>query len=55
MADEPIRIVTAETRIYLPGGSHGFRPGDKVPLPDSVAAALEAAGHLTPAPDDPVP
>jgi hypothetical protein len=51
------RNVTAETRIYLPGGSHGFQPGDTVPLPASVEAALLAAGHLTapaavtPAPD----
>lgn len=50
MALTPPRHVTAETRIYLPDGSHGFRPGQTVPLPEAVAQALEAAGHLTPAP-----
>ncbi len=41
-----ISNVTAKTRIYLPGGSHGFRPGDTVPLPASVQAEMIAAGHL---------
>lgn len=57
MAD-PVSNVTAKTRIYLPGGSHGFRPGDTVPLPASVQAELIAAGHLDapkapPAPGEP--
>lgn len=43
---DPVRHVTAKTRIYLPGGSHGFRPGETVPLPESVIADLTAAGHL---------
>ena len=43
---ELVSTVTAKTRIYLPGGSHGSRPGDTVPLPASVQAELIAAGHL---------
>lgn len=50
---DPIRHVTAKTRIYLPGGSHGFRPGETVPLAASVEAELIKAGHLDapPAPE----
>lgn len=51
--------MTAQTKIYLPGGTHPFRPGDTVLLPESVAAELVAAGHLdappVPAATDPGP
>lgn len=43
---DPVRHVTAKTRIYLPGGNHGFRPGETVPLPQSVIDTLVKAGHL---------
>jgi hypothetical protein len=57
--DEATRTVTAQTKIYLSGGSHPFRPGDSLPLPASVAAELVAAGHLdapaAPAASEPAP
>ena len=40
------RIVSSTSRIYIGGHAAPFRPGDTLPLPEAVAAELEAAGHL---------
>ena len=49
------RIVADGSRVYIGGHAAPFRPGDVLPLPDGVAAELEAAGHLRKAEPAPMP
>ena len=41
------RLVQAASLIYLPGGSHPFRPGDVLPLSAETIADLQPGGHVT--------
>ena len=48
MADITIVFPKPGTKLYLPGGVHGFDGGDDlgVPMPTAHATPLLAAGHL---------
>jgi hypothetical protein len=52
---EEFRYVQARGTIYLPGSTHGFKPGAILALPRETAEALDQAGHLHTVSDQPPP